>query len=759
MAYEALLSLLDGIASDFLFLDGPEIDIPAAGKFMNQLDSIALEAEKSKMGPVKEVASALSGVMEKIVLNSVEDKTFSFAIVGDGVSIMQAIVDKYVNTGNYDGVAGDYLKKIAYLAGTTSRDDDAEKAMLTATRVEDAVADEINEASHIEEGSEKSCKPEETMAKIQDGALLRDFIAEGLEYIEEIEVNILNLEKNPEDREYVNAIFRSFHSIKGVAGFLSLDQIREFAHNLENLLDKARNGQLAVTPSLIDVVLDGSDTLKTMIGQLKSKLEGKEEEAFNLDLPSFMERISLVENAVNAPPRTKKIGEILLEDGHISKNVLEEGLKIVQASPGKKLGEALITEGKVTPKQVSQALRKQADQVTDMANIRVDTRKLDDLIDMVGELVITQSMIQQDIKNQSHADRTLVRDVSQFFRITSGLQRTATSLRMVPIKQTFQRMSRLVRDLARTAGKMIEVEMMGEETEIDRNMVDEIYNPLVHMIRNSVDHGIEAPEERVKAGKQEGGAIRLKAYHRGGKIIIEVADDGRGLDKEKILQKAARNGIIQNGEALAEQDVFRLIFHPGLSTAEKITDISGRGVGMDVVKQAVEKLRGKIEIESICGKGTAFMASFPLTLAIIDGMIVKVGPESYILPTTAIRQAVRPLKTACNNVIGRGEMVSVMGQLLPLVRLHSLFGIEPEHENPWDAIVVVVNGENRSKCFLVDRIIGKTEVVIKNLGDGLGKIKGVAGGAILGDGRIGLILDTEGIFELSEISGEKRFVA
>ena len=599
MAYEALLSLLNGMASDFLFLDGPEIDIPAAGKFLNELDGIAVEAGTSRMGPVKEVASALSGIMEKIALDSVEDKTSAMAVVGEGVSLMQAIIDKYVNTGNCDGAAGDYLKKIAYLTGTTVMDDDEEKTMLTATREEDAVVDELKEACHVEEGSEESCKPEETMATIQDGALLRDFIAEGLEYIEEIEVNILNLEKNPDDREYINAIFRAFHSIKGVAGFLSLDQIRELAHNLESLLDKARNGQLAVTSSLIDVVLDGSDTLKTMIGQLKSKLEGKEEESFNLDLPSFMERISLVEKAGDAPLRTKKIGEILFEDGYISKNVLEEGLKIVQASPGKKLGEALITEGKVTPKQVSQALRKQTDQVTDMASIRVDTGKLDDLIDMVGELVITQAMIQQDIKNQSHADRTLIRDVSQFFRITSGLQRTATSLRMVPIKQTFQRMSRLVRDLAKSAGKMIEVEMMGEETEIDRNMVDEIYNPLVHMIRNSVDHGIETPEERVKAGKPEGGVIRLKAYHRGGKIIIEIADDGRGLDKEKILHKAVRNGVIQSGEALAEQDVFRLIFQPGLSTAEKITDISGRGVGMDVVKQAVERLRGKIEIERI----------------------------------------------------------------------------------------------------------------------------------------------------------------
>jgi two-component system chemotaxis sensor kinase CheA len=372
------------------------------------------------------------------------------------------------------------------------------------------------------------------------------------------------------------------------------------------------------------------------------------------------------------------------------------------------------------------------------------------MIDMVGELVITQSMVQQDIKNQLNPDKNLVRDIAQFMRITSGLQKTSMSLRMVPIKQTFQRMSRLVRDLAKSSGKVVNVEMVGEDTEIDRNMVDEIYNPLVHMIRNSVDHGLEMPEERIRQGKPETGLILLKAYHRGGNVVIEIGDDGKGLDKEKILNKAIKNGVLASGEGMSAQDIYKLIFLPGLSTAEKITDVSGRGVGMDVVRGAVEKLRGKIEIDSTQGKGTSFAASFPLTLAIIGGMIVRVGPELYILPTTAIRQVLRPPRESYNNVIGRGEMINVMGQLRPLVRLHSLFNITPVHENPWEAIIVVVEGEQSSRCLLVDEIIGKTEVVIKSLGEGVGKIKGVSGGAILGDGRIGLILDTEGLFEIME---------
>jgi two-component system chemotaxis sensor kinase CheA len=270
------------------------------------------------------------------------------------------------------------------------------------------------------------------------------------------------------------------------------------------------------------------------------------------------------------------------------------------------------------------------------------------------------------------------------------------------------------------------------------------------MIRNAVDHGMEMPEERIQAGKPERGTIKLKAFHRGGNIVIEISDDGRGLNREKIRQKAIKNGLISPSDSLTDQEVNRLILLPGFSTAEKITDISGRGVGMDVVKQAVEKLRGKMDIQSVEGKGTTFVTGFPLTMAIIDGMIVKVGNERYILPTVAIRQLIRPDRAAYNCIVGEAETINVMGRLLPLVRLHRLFDIEPVHANPWEATLVVMEGEKRSKCLLVDEILGKEEVVIKNLGESLKRIKGVSGGAILGDGNVGLILDPEGLFEMAE---------
>ncbi|KAF0123328.1 MAG: two-component system chemotaxis family sensor kinase CheA [bacterium] len=568
---------------------------------------------------------------------------------------MQEITERYENTGTYQGNVREFIETVFSLTGEEIAKDTQETVPPCPQ----------------EEGA-----PEEKF-QIEDESLLKDFITEALEYIEQIEINILNLEQNSEDKNYINAVFRPFHSIKGVASFLNLEEIRDLSHNLEDLLDKVRSDELPVTPQLIDIVLDGADALKTMIGQLKDNLEGRGGEPFEVDTTGIESRIKQIEDHrfVEEVPNVKKVGEILMDDGIITEDVLEESLKIAQGSPEKKIGETLISKGKVTPKQLSQALRKQADQISDTTTIRVDIGKLDDLIDMVGELVITQSMIQEALKKQLNTDRNLMRNISQFFRITSELQRVSTGLRMIPIKQTFQRISRLVRDLAKDAGKLVAVEMQGEETEIDRNMVDEIYNPIVHMIRNSVDHGIEMPEERIKLGKSEQGLIRLKAYHRGGNIIIEISDDGRGLDKEKILEKAIKNGIINSADSLTDQDIFRLIFLPGLSTAKAVTDVSGRGVGMDVVKQAVEKLRGKIDIESLYRNGTTFIVSFPLTMAIIDGIILKVGTEYYILPTMAIRQMLRPSRDLYNNIIGKGETINVMGQLLPLVRLYDLFMI------------------------------------------------------------------------------------
>jgi two-component system chemotaxis sensor kinase CheA len=304
----------------------------------------------------------------------------------------------------------------------------------------------------------------------------------------------------------------------------------------------------------------------------------------------------------------------------------------------------------------------------------------------------------------------------------------------------------LVRDLSRKASKQVELELFGEETELDRNIVEDLADPLMHMVRNSVDHGIETPDERTRNGKPATARVTLRAGHQAGQIVIQVSDDGRGLNQAKILRKAVEKGLVSAGTQLTEAEIFNLIFHPGFSTAEKITDVSGRGVGMDVVRKHVQKLRGRIDVLSRLGEGTTFLLKLPLTLAIIDGLVVGVGEQRYIVPIFAVREMLKPPEDSISTLQGRQEMALVRGSLLPLVRLHQRFGVKPRFENPWDSLLIVSESGGRQFCLMVDELIGKQEVVIKSLGETMANIAGVAGGAILGDGRVGLILDLEGLF-------------
>jgi two-component system chemotaxis sensor kinase CheA len=318
-------------------------------------------------------------------------------------------------------------------------------------------------------------------------------------------------------------------------------------------------------------------------------------------------------------------------------------------------------------------------------------------------------------------------------------------MRLVPIGATFQKMNRIVRDLARKSGKEINLILEGQNAEIDRNMVEELYDPLVHMIRNSCDHGIKTPDERTEKGKPATGTILLKAEHTGGKIVITIKDDGDGLNRDAILKKAREKGLVQEDEHPDNKIIDNMILMPGFSTAQKITDVSGRGVGMDVVKKTIEKLRGTVEIESKEGEGTTFTIKLPLTTAIIDGMLVQVGEQTYIIPTLSVRQVVRPETKEINKVIGKGETANIRGSLLPLKRLHDFFGVKNAIEDPHDAVLIVVEDNGREVALQADSLLGKQEVVIKNLGEKFKDLEGIAGGAILGNGRIALILDIHGI--------------
>ncbi|MBW2618720.1 MAG: chemotaxis protein CheA, partial [Deltaproteobacteria bacterium] len=375
----------------------------------------------------------------------------------------------------------------------------------------------------------------------------------------------------------------------------------------------------------------------------------------------------------------------------------------------------------------------------------------DGMVDMIGELAVALSMVTQNPEFAELKVQRMERDMAQLDRITSGLQKTAMSLRMLPVRQTFQRMVRLTRDLSQKSGKKVELRMEGQDTEIDRSMVEAISDPLVHMVRNSVDHGLEAAEERQAAGKPEAGKVTLRAYHQGGRIVIEVEDDGRGLDTEKILAKAIDRGLVAPETELTESKVYRLIMQPGFSTAEKVTDISGRGVGMDVVKAAVEKLRGHLEITSEKGRYTRFTIRLPLTMAVIEGMIVGLGGECFIIPTLGIEEVFRPEGKDISTGPGATGEVMLRGRLLPLLRLGKLFGLDPpppSRSGSFAGVVVVVS-EGHRKAVMVDELLGKQEVVVKSLGAGLKEVRGLTGGTILGDGRVGLILDVKNLFQMA----------
>ncbi|WP_232766567.1 chemotaxis protein CheA [Geminisphaera colitermitum] len=382
-------------------------------------------------------------------------------------------------------------------------------------------------------------------------------------------------------------------------------------------------------------------------------------------------------------------------------------------------------------------------------------------MDVVGELVIVQSQLQESARGAvggtaggaSGGDGSpLTRNLAQLGRITKELQRTAMALRMVPIKPMFQRIGRVVRDLSRECDKRVRFTTSGDETEIDRTVVEEIVDPLVHMVRNAVDHGLESAEARVAAGKDAVGKISLGAAHEGSTLVIELRDDGRGLDLEKILAKARKQGLVAGDARLAPEEITSLIFLPGFSTAEKVTSVSGRGVGMDVVRRNIERLGGHITIESAAGAGSTFRIRLPLTTAIIDGLLVRVGPDHFILPSTSVRMALRPVRASLASIQareGRREALDHRGKILPLHRLHRRFGIVDAVEDPTAGIVVIVENGDRAYALLVDELVNKQEVVVKNLGGFLQNLPGaagVAGGAILGDGNIALILDPASLY-------------
>jgi two-component system chemotaxis sensor kinase CheA len=568
----------------------------------------------------------------------------------------------------------------------------------------------------------------------QDPELVADFVLESREHLTSIEQRILTLEREPANKDAINSIFRGFHSIKGLAGCLEFAAIQEIAHEVETALDLARDGKLAITAPVIDAILESVDYLTRAIAEVATGAGCRRLSGHDRVLAKVR---AMREETPNVAPHPQSPGADPLAPNAASeapRSTPQPNHDQAQAAPALPAGAPAESapSGGPPPQQAF--------------SVRVDTSKLDYLVEMVGEMVIAQSMIQHHESLTAVSDPRLHRDLTQLARITGEVQKTTMAIRMVPMGQLFQRTARQVRDLARKLGKQVELVTRGEETELDKSIAEKVSDPLMHMVRNAIDHGIELPAEREAAGKPAQAHLTLASYHEGGQIVIEVADDGRGLNAEKILAKAIQKGLVREGTQMAESEVFRLILEPGFSTAEQVTDVSGRGVGMDVVRRWVENLRGRIEIRSVPGGGTTFLLRLPLTMAIIDGLVVTVGSHRYVVPLFAVREMFRPVPEAIFTVQNRQEMVLVRGRLLPVLRLYKRFGIVPRSENPCEALLIVAETEAQSFCLMVDELIGKQEVVIKSLGEGLGKVPGLAGGAILGDGRVGLILDIGGLW-------------
>ncbi|MDZ4799539.1 MAG: chemotaxis protein CheA [Bryobacteraceae bacterium] len=568
----------------------------------------------------------------------------------------------------------------------------------------------------------------------QDPELVGDFIMESREHLSSIEEHLLRLERGEDGTEAVHSIFRSFHTIKGLAGFLEFALIQEVAHEVESLLDMVRQGEINVTPAIVDAVLESRDYLGKWLTLLESGAIGQ--------VPAELADPKPLIARIHASTDTDTVSvddlPLTVETGDSDQILADPRGELSNPEP------SIDTAAPAAP--VKQEASGGIAKVVNTRAIKVSTDKLDSLVDMVGEMVIAQSLIRHDPELTSLQSSRLMRNLAQLGRITNDVQRTAMSMRMVPVGTLFQKMARLVRDLSRKFGKRIEFETQGDHVELDRNIVEELGDPMMHMVRNAIDHGIETEADRLAAGKSDCARIGMKAFHRAGQIVIEVSDDGRGIDRARVLNKARQKGLINPGETLSDAETLALIFQPGFSTVENVSDISGRGVGMDVVRKQITRLRGNIEIVSVPGKGTTFSLKVPLTLAIIDGLVVVVGEERFIIPLASVRELLRPKPEMLSSVENQAEMVCIRDQLLPMVRLYNRFGVTPRSTNPAECVLVVADADGTSFCLMVDEMAGKQEVVIKSLGRLFQNVAGVAGGAILGDGRVGLILDLKTLF-------------
>ena len=632
--------------------------------------------------------------------------------------------------------------------------------------------------------------------------IMEDFLIEAFELIEQIDHDLVELEANPEDLELLNRIFRVAHTVKGSSSFLNFDVLTELTHHMEDVLNKARKGELKITPDIMDVVLESVDMMK---GLLESIRDNGSDAAAGIDIKNICASLTQISEgeapsaapaapAAPAPEPVKEPEPVApveeaapeVSDAELSKlsdseveAEIERLLKVRKAEDqarraskgiAPKSPEEIAPAASAAPapapkpapsrerdadKKVPAASSNSA--VAQEQTIRVEVKRLDHLMNLIGELVLGKNRllkIYDDVEERYEGEKFLEelnQVVSSLSLVTTDIQLAVMKTRMLPIAKVFNKFPRMIRDLSRELGKQIDLEISGEETELDKSIVEEIGDPLVHIIRNSCDHGIEDPETRKAMGKPEKGLVQLKAYNEGNHIVVEIVDDGKGLDADMLKAKSIEKGIIteREADAMSEKEAFGLIFKPGFSTAAKVTNVSGRGVGMDVVKTNIEKLNGIIDIESEVGKGTVMKLKIPLTLAIIQSLLVGTQEEFYAIPLASVLETVRVPIDDIYTIDGK-NVLRLRDEVLSLVRLSDVFGVNKVFDGGDQTYVVIIGVAEAKLGIIVDTLVGQEEIVIKSMGDYLQNIPGIAGATIRGDGRVTLIIDVGAMMEMAK---------
>jgi len=605
----------------------------------------------------------------------------------------------------------------------------------------------------------------------EDMELLEGFLTETTELLEKMDDDLVTLEKSPDNMELLNSIFRSIHTVKGASSFLGFELLVKITHKTEDVLNRLRKGEFQVTAEIMDVILEAVDLIKLLVNDIRNG------EIVERDLDYVIDKLqpyisgNFAEATVLAqPPQdTSTAAAPVAEEastpaGETAAAAVEPETRPepVSSAPTPPPAAAKPAAKPAPPKPAPGRTEELADNTT----VRIDVKRLDDLMNQVGEMVLERNRIlQMNVDYQTRENMVNFGDefgklAKRIDFVTSELQMQVLKIRMIPVEKVFKKFPRIVRNLSRDLGKEVELEIIGEETELDRSVVDEIGDPLIHLIRNALDHGLELPEERVAAGKPRTGKVVLSATHEGNQIIISIKDDGRGIDPEKLARKAIDKGLITEDQVagMSQKEILDLIFLPGFSTKEKATDLSGRGVGMDVVRTNIRKLNGIIELRSEVGAGSEIILKLPLTLAIIQSLLVEVEHEVYSIPLAAVLETLK-VDNSSFHYIGGQEVLKLRESVLPLLRLQRVFGVAERSERSSQSYIVVIGVAEKRIGLIVTRLLGQQEVAIKSLGKYLAKAPGIAGSTIMGDGRVALIIDPAGIIEMDDSGGMGSWAA